>query len=119
MHALRFLCFFTAWAFVMHALHLGGLLPNTWPVAAFVFVVSQLFTWHAPGYASMYGGYDGGVTAVVDVIGHWLPLFVVPMAVTTEGIVAFFFAGLIYLAVMGPASIGRLYSDPLEYVYAR
>ena len=46
----KFLCFYTIWAILFHILYLKGYIGNTFPIALFVFICSQVIALVEPKY---------------------------------------------------------------------
>jgi hypothetical protein len=67
----KFIYLYTIWAFVLHILYLNGYIGNTFPIALFVFVCSQILVLINPIYPYYLP---------FELFFHFLPLFIIPVS---------------------------------------
>lgn len=100
----RFVCFYTIWATLLHILYLQGHIGNTFPIALFVFICSQIIAFINPKYPYILP---------FEIIFHIIPLFIIPISFEhTEYLVYSFF---LYLIILNTDAI-KLYDNPLRYI---
>ena len=100
----RFLCFYTIWAFVFHILYLKGYIGNTFPIALFVFVCSQVIAFINPKYPYVIP---------FEFFFHFLPLFLIP--VSFENVDYLVLSFIIYLVLINTESF-KVYLDPIKFL---
>jgi hypothetical protein len=99
-----FMCFYTIWAIILHILYLNGKIGNTYPIALFVFLCSQIMAMINPKYPYIIP---------FEVLFHIIPLFIIP--VSFENIDYLVYSFFLYLILINEYSI-KLYIDPLKYL---
>jgi hypothetical protein len=100
----RFIYFYTIWAFVLHILYYKGVIGNTFPIALFVFVCSQIIAIVNPIH-----------TYVIpfEIVFHFIPLLLIPVSFEhTEYLVYTF---LLYLIFSNTKSFS-VYIDPINFL---
>ncbi len=106
--------FYTFWGLVFHLLYFLWYIPNTWIIALFILVVSQIFLFVRPNYIKMYGL---NLNAIIrEAVFHRAPVRLVPMWFSRASL-RFFLASLwLYLRVHGPGRVIELYKDKKNVV---
>lgn len=100
----RFLCFYTIWAFFLHILYLKGYIGNTFPIALFVFICSQVIALISPKYPYVIP---------FELFFHFLPLFIIP--VSFENVNYLVYSFITYLILINTSSI-LVYNDPIKFL---
>jgi len=100
----KFLYFYTIWAFVFHILYLKGYIGNTFSIAVFVFVCSQVMALVNPKYPYILP---------LEFIFHFLPLFIIP--VSFEHVDYLVLSFILYLALINTDSF-KLYLNPIKFL---
>ena len=100
----RFLCFYTLWASVLHIMYLNGYIGNTYPIAVFVFLCSQIIAIINPKYPYIIP---------FEVLFHIIPLFIIPVSFENTDYLVYSF--LLYLILVNKDSI-KLYINPVKYL---
>jgi len=100
----KFLCFYTIWAFVFHILYLKGYIGNTFPIAVFVFVCSQVIALVNPKYPYVLP---------FEFFFHFLPLFIIP--VSFEHVDYLVLSFILYLVLINTDSF-KLYLNPIKFL---
>lgn len=97
--------FLTFWAFACHFLFLLNLLPNTFALAATVFVLSRVHLI-----------FDPDIPLPLDFVFHWLPILIIPATQWNWALVAVVVAA--YLLVNnGPLDVLRFHTDARKYFH--
>jgi hypothetical protein len=100
----RFICFYTIWALILHILYLKGYIGNTFPIALFVFVMSQTIALINPKYPYVIP---------FEFLFHFLPLLIIPVSFENTDYLVFTF--ILYLILINTNSI-KLYNDPIKFL---
>ena len=100
----RFLCFYTIWASVLHLLYFRGYIGNTFPIALFVFISSQVIAFINPKYPYVLP---------FELFFHILPLFIIPVSFEHNEYLVLSF--ILYLSLVTTDSF-RLYLDPIKFL---
>lgn len=100
----RFIYFYTIWAFILHFLYYKGIIGNTFPIALFVFICSQIIAIVNPKYPYV---------VPFEIIFHFIPLLIIPVSfLHTEYLVYTF---LLYLIFSNTKSF-NVYIDPINFL---
>jgi hypothetical protein len=100
----KFLCFYTIWAFILHLLYFKGYIGNTFPIALFVFICSQVIAVINPKYPYVLP---------FEFFFHFLPLFIIPISFEHNEYLVLSF--ILYLLLVNTDSF-RLYLNPIKFL---
>jgi len=100
----RFICFYTIWAFIMHLLYIYGYIGNTFPIALFVFILSQTIAVINPKYPYVLP---------FEIFFHFLPLLIIP--VSFEHLDYLVLSFILYLLLINTRSI-QVYINPIKFL---
>ena len=99
-----FICFYTIWALMFHILYFKGYIGNTFPIALFVFVMSQTIALVNKKYPYIIG---------FEFLFHFLPLIIIPVSFEhTDYLVLTF---ILYLILINTDSF-KLYNNPIKFL---
>ena len=100
----RFIYFYTIWAFVLHILYYKKIIGNTFPIALFVFICSQIIAIINPKY-----------TYVIpfEIIFHFIPILLIPVSFEHTDYLVYTF--LLYLVISNTKSFS-VYNDPIGFL---
>jgi len=100
----KFIYLYTIWAFVLHILYYKKIIGNTFPIALFVFICSQLIAIVNPIYQYVLP---------FEIIFHFIPLLIIPVSFEhTEYLVYTF---LLYL-IFSNTKLFNVYMDPIKFL---
>ena len=100
----KFLCFYTIWATILHILYLKGYIGNTFPIALFVFVCSQVIAFINPKYPYI---------VPFEFLFHFLPLFIIPISFEHTNYLVYSF--LIYIILINTKAF-QIYLNPIKFL---
>jgi hypothetical protein len=100
----KFLCFYTIWATILHILYLKGYIGNTFPIALFVFVCSQVIAFINPKYPYI---------VPFEFLFHFLPLFIIPISFEHTNYLVYSF--LIYIILINTKAL-QIYLNPIKFL---
>ncbi len=100
----RFLCFYTLWALVLHILYYKGIIGNTFPIALFVLICSQVIAFMNPKYPYI---------VPFEFIFHFLPVLLIP--VSFENVNYLVYSFIFYLILINTNSI-LVYINPIKFL---
>jgi hypothetical protein len=100
----RFICFYTIWAMFLHILYLKGYIGNTFPIALFVCICSQVIAFINPKYPYFLP---------FEFLFHFLPLLIIP--VSFENVNYLVYSFLLYLLVINTNSL-KVYLNPVKFL---
>jgi hypothetical protein len=109
MASIKYLHFYSIIAIILHLLYFLNIIGNTYPIALFVLVISQILLLFCPGYIYMYGC----KYILVDIILHWMPYIVIKEDYTNTNYLLY--SLILYLIIFGNKVI-RIYKNPLTYI---
>lgn len=100
----KFLCFYTLWALILHILYYKGLIGNTFPIAFFVFICSQVIAFINPKYP---------YSIPFEFVFHFLPLLLIPISFENVNYLVYSF--LLYIILVNTNSF-LLYTNPIKFL---
>ena len=100
----RFVFLYTIWATVLHILYLKGYIGNTFPIALFVFICSQILSIINPRYPYIIP---------LEILFHFLPLFIIPVSFEHTDYLAYSF--LLYVIISNTNTF-KSYIEPIKFL---
>jgi|LakMenE18May11ns_1017448.scaffolds.fasta_scaffold9363412_1 hypothetical protein len=100
----KFLCFYTIWALFLHFLYYKGYIGNTFPIALFVLICSQIIAYINPKYPYF---------VPFEFLLHFLPVILIPVSFENTDYLVLSF--LLYIILINKNSI-KLYTDPISFL---
>ena len=104
----KYFHFYSVISFMLHLLYFIGLIGNTFPIALFVCIVSQIFLFVHPGYINKIK-----INWFYEFLFHWLPIILIKYDLSNMNYL--YSSSLFYIVIMNKKII-IIYNDPLKYL---
>lgn len=109
MNIIKIFHFYSVWSIFIHAMFFLDIIGNTFPIALFVLIVSQLFLFIYPGYIR----YKYDISWLNEFVLHWLPILLIEP--NFENMSYLYITLLAYFLTFNK-KILNIYYDPIQYL---
>lgn len=106
---IKYLHFYSFVALILHLLYFLNIIGNTYPIALFVLVVSQILLFIYPGYLHMYGC----KYLIIDFVLHWIPYLLIKEDCTNTDYLT---KSLIIYLIIFNYKIVEIYRNPIRFL---
>ena len=100
----RFMCFYTIWALFLHFLYYKGYIGNTFPIAVFVLICSQVIAIVNPNYPYI---------VPFEFVLHFLPVILINCSFENTNYLVYSF--LLYIILINSMSF-TIYINPIKFL---
>ncbi len=105
---IRYLHFYSVWSGLLHLMHLLDIIENTFPIAIFVFIISQIFLFIHPCYIRTME-----INWINEFILHWLPILLIEPNFNN---INYLYISFSVYSVIFNKNIIIIYKDPIGYL---
>lgn len=100
--------FYSTWGLISHVLYYFNIIGNTFPIATFILVASQIFLFIYPGYI-----YIMKINWIYEFIFHYIPIILIKPNFSN---MKYLCISVMIYAILFNFKIIDIYKDPLKYI---
>lgn len=105
---IKYFHFYSVWSCLIHGMYFLNIIGNTFPIALFVLIISQIFLFVYPAYITYTS-----INWFYEFTLHWLPVFIITPSLNNTN---YLYISLILYALIFNTNIFNIYKDPVKYL---